>query len=307
MSGGMGVTLRHYEIFRAVAQSGSFSAGGGGVYITQSAVSHAVRELEGARAPPLFERLPRGVALTQTGRLLLEEAPILQASASLEARLDALASRAPLRLASSITIAAFPAARALKRLAARYPELPVQVEVAPRRHSSPAAARGPGGAGPAGGRPPRAPSTGWTSPSTRLAIVCAPDYPCPAASTDAPAAVRAAPAATRAGQRHPRQAGQRALPGRVHRPAAVNTRSTPRRCWRRPGRSGRGRCCPGGGCRAVIRRRLIRLQAPELALTTPMLALWRQETPLTEPLRCCWRRCAASPEGRMTKQTGGFH
>lgn len=280
------MTLRHYAIFQAVAQSGSFRRAAEGLYITQSAVSHAIRELEARAGAPLFERLPRGVALTQTGRLLLEEvAPILQASASLEARLDALASRAPLRVASSITIAAFRLPGALKRLAARYPELPVQVEVAPAAAAAQLLREGRAELALLEGQAPEGPFDRMDIAQYELAIVCAPDYPLPGRVLT------------------PRQlCGQRLL--LRERGSAIRdgldsalylAGCTARPLWCSVNSQALLAAALAGLGVAVLPEavvaeplsagRLIRLQAPELALTTPMLALWRRETPLTEPLR----------------------
>ena len=44
--GGPVLTFRHLEIFYAIAQTGSFRRAAERLFITQSAVSHAVRELE---------------------------------------------------------------------------------------------------------------------------------------------------------------------------------------------------------------------------------------------------------------------
>lgn len=68
--------LRH---FLAVARSGSVSRAAETVGRTQSAVSMQVRRLEELVGGALFERLPRGVALTPRGRELLPYAERVQA------------------------------------------------------------------------------------------------------------------------------------------------------------------------------------------------------------------------------------
>lgn len=65
--------LRHLEILEAIAQTGTFTGAAKKLYITQSAVSHAVAELEKQTGTALFERLPKGVTLTRCGVSLLEE------------------------------------------------------------------------------------------------------------------------------------------------------------------------------------------------------------------------------------------
>lgn len=72
MEGGK-MVLRHLEILEAIAETGAFTNAAKKLFITQSAVSHAVAELEKQAGTALFERLPKGVALTHCGVSLLEE------------------------------------------------------------------------------------------------------------------------------------------------------------------------------------------------------------------------------------------
>jgi DNA-binding transcriptional LysR family regulator len=62
------------EVFRAVAQHGSITGAARGLRFTQSAVSRQVAALEAATGARLFDRMPRGVALTDEGRCLLPHA-----------------------------------------------------------------------------------------------------------------------------------------------------------------------------------------------------------------------------------------
>ncbi|GAB3803149.1 LysR family transcriptional regulator [Micromonospora zhanjiangensis] len=62
------------EVFRAVARDGSVTAAAGRLGFTQSAVSRQVATLEAEIGSRLFDRLPRGVALTEEGRTLLPHA-----------------------------------------------------------------------------------------------------------------------------------------------------------------------------------------------------------------------------------------
>lgn len=95
------------EVFRAVARHGSFTAAAHALRYTQSAVSRQVATLEAEAGSPLFDRLPRGVALTEQGRCLLPHA---------EAILDRLAaSRRDLAAlqglhGGSLRVGAFPTA-----------------------------------------------------------------------------------------------------------------------------------------------------------------------------------------------------
>lgn len=124
------MTLRHLEILEAVAQTGTFTGAAEKLYITQSAVSHAVAELEQMTGTILFDRLSRGVRPTRCGALLLEDAHRLLASCrELEERMGNLEEQAPVKLVSSITIASFFLPALLRRLRGQAPALKVQVQV----------------------------------------------------------------------------------------------------------------------------------------------------------------------------------
>lgn len=60
--------LRQLRYFIAIAEHGSLSQAAARVFIAQSALSHQLAQLEDELGAPLFERLPRGVALTAAGR-----------------------------------------------------------------------------------------------------------------------------------------------------------------------------------------------------------------------------------------------
>ena len=118
------LTLRHLTIFKTVAETGNFTKAAQKLYITQSAVSHTIRELEEYTGTSLFDRLSRQVRLTAQGRLLLDEIlPILASCDALEERIRHLEMQAPLRIVSSITIAAFWLPRILNQLKEKLPDL----------------------------------------------------------------------------------------------------------------------------------------------------------------------------------------
>lgn len=68
----MAIKLELYRVFREVAETGNFSRAAQNLFISQSAVSQSVRQLEDALQTRLFLRTPRGVALTEDGRLLFD-------------------------------------------------------------------------------------------------------------------------------------------------------------------------------------------------------------------------------------------
>ena len=68
----MAVKLELYRVFKEVAETGNISAAAKNLYISQSAVSQSVKQLETALQARLFARSPRGVTLTGEGRMLYQ-------------------------------------------------------------------------------------------------------------------------------------------------------------------------------------------------------------------------------------------
>ena len=62
------------EVFLEVARRESFTAAAGTLGYTQSAISRQIATLEASVGAPLFDRLPRGVRLTEEGRALVPHA-----------------------------------------------------------------------------------------------------------------------------------------------------------------------------------------------------------------------------------------
>ena len=69
--------LKALRALEASARHLSFTRAAEELHVTQAAVSHQVKLLEGLLKVPLFKRLPRGLMLTQEGELLL---PVLTSS-----------------------------------------------------------------------------------------------------------------------------------------------------------------------------------------------------------------------------------
>ena len=67
----MAITVRQLEIFLAVAETGHVTAASRRVFLTQSAVSMAISELENLLNGPLFDRHGKRLVLNDRGRLLL--------------------------------------------------------------------------------------------------------------------------------------------------------------------------------------------------------------------------------------------
>ncbi|CAM4060242.1 pca operon transcription factor PcaQ [Vreelandella rituensis] len=68
------IKLRHLQAFLEVARHRSFARAAERLAITQPGMSKTIRELEESLGASLFERTPKGVALTQAGLTLLRHA-----------------------------------------------------------------------------------------------------------------------------------------------------------------------------------------------------------------------------------------
>ena len=68
----MAVKLELYRVFKEVAETGNISLAAKNLYISQSAVSQSIKQLEVALQARLFSRSPRGVTLTGEGQMLYE-------------------------------------------------------------------------------------------------------------------------------------------------------------------------------------------------------------------------------------------
>lgn len=124
------MNIRYLEILEAIDKAKTFTGAAKHLHLTQSAVSHAVAELEQEANTVLFERLPRGVRLTPCGETLLAEArAVLSACRSLDRRISHLEAHTPVSIVSSITIASFVLPKILSRVKAAYPDLQVNVRV----------------------------------------------------------------------------------------------------------------------------------------------------------------------------------
>ena len=169
--------VRQYRIFKEVAETGSFTKAAANLYITQSAVSHAVRDLEERAGTILFDRLSKSIRITESGRLLLEEVtPILAACNALDSRIGSLEKKAPVHLVSSITIAAFYLPGILRSFEASWPGLPVTVEVVPAAAAVEVLRCGKADFALIEGAVPQGPFVCEAFDSYKMHILCAPGY-----------------------------------------------------------------------------------------------------------------------------------
>lgn len=126
------MNLNHLSIFQAVAANGSVSAGAQKLHISQSAVSKQLGEFEQTLGVLLFDRLPRGVRLTEAGRLLQGYANNLvavEAEAEAAIRDLKLGVRGRLRIGASRTVGAYLMPALLAQFRRRYPDVELFLQV----------------------------------------------------------------------------------------------------------------------------------------------------------------------------------
>jgi DNA-binding transcriptional LysR family regulator len=101
----MQFTLRHLEVFVAIAARENVSAGAEAIAMSQSAASTALAELERRCGRPLFDRSAKRLRLNETGRMLLPRAiDLLDRASELDAVLGGRGGPGPLRLGATVTV-----------------------------------------------------------------------------------------------------------------------------------------------------------------------------------------------------------
>jgi LysR family glycine cleavage system transcriptional activator len=119
--------------FEAAGRHLSFSRAAGELFVSQAAISRQIRELEGLLEKPLFERLHRKVALTETGKHLLSQ--LTASFDAIDQRLDEIISRPSQHVVTVSVEPSFAAAWLLPRLhlfnAAR-PDVDVALDASPQ-------------------------------------------------------------------------------------------------------------------------------------------------------------------------------
>ncbi len=114
----------HLALFRAVAEAGGFSRAAETIHVSQPAISMQVGELEASLETLLFERLPRGVRLTDAGETLLgyaQRIAALEGEAERAMREVRGLQRGRLTLGASTTIGNYLLPALLGQFRERYP------------------------------------------------------------------------------------------------------------------------------------------------------------------------------------------
>ena len=127
------MNINQLGVFHAVAEEGSVSRGAGRLCVSQPAVSKQISELERSLGVRLFDRLPKGVRLTEAGQMLNSHARRLFA---IEAEAERSVAewkgleRGRLRIGSSLTIGVYLMPKLLIAFHQQYPGVTVDLEIA---------------------------------------------------------------------------------------------------------------------------------------------------------------------------------
>ncbi len=126
------MTLDQLRVFVAVAERQHVTRAARALNLAQSAVSHAIAALEDALGVRLFNRVGRGIELTEAGHLFLAEArAVLARAEAARLRLSELAGleRGVLLVAASQTIAGYWLPGRLMAFRARHPRIEIRLSI----------------------------------------------------------------------------------------------------------------------------------------------------------------------------------
>ena len=126
------MNFTHLFAFYEVARAGSVSAGAQQLRVSQPAVTREIRELEDRLGAVLFDRLPRGVALTEAGTMLFDYADrIFTLADAAEGRMKELAglSAGYMKVGASGTLGVYFAPDVIARFNASYPRVAIDLTV----------------------------------------------------------------------------------------------------------------------------------------------------------------------------------
>jgi DNA-binding transcriptional LysR family regulator len=102
------MTLRHFQIFLTVCDTMNMTAAAESLYISQSAVSQAIAELENHYEVRLFERLSKRLFLTQAGEKLLAYARQMnRMNKAIDTEMKSMREGGLIRIGASVTVGAY--------------------------------------------------------------------------------------------------------------------------------------------------------------------------------------------------------
>jgi LysR family transcriptional regulator for metE and metH len=124
--------IRHLKLIAAIAETGSVTRAGDCLHLTQSALSHQLRDAEEQLGVPLFERKSRKMTLTAAGKRLLESARTVLAEldgVQKEIQSRGVASQGLIRLSTECYTVYHWLPERLKMFQQKFPEVEFQLVV----------------------------------------------------------------------------------------------------------------------------------------------------------------------------------
>jgi DNA-binding transcriptional LysR family regulator len=184
--------LDHVEAFLAITRNGGFARGSAALHLSQPATSRRIKLLEAELGAPLFDRLGRGVTLTEAGRAFLPHAQALLASMrdGIEA-VNAVRGLAhgTVTLALVGTLASGSLTARLSRLCQAHPGLDLRLQTALSEEVSALVLRGDAALGLRYGADPDPGLVSVIIHHERLVPVCPPGHPLAGGQADLGAAL----------------------------------------------------------------------------------------------------------------------
>lgn len=174
------MTLDQIKIFLAVAERRHVTRAAELLNMTQSAVSSAISTLEGQHGVKLFDRVGRGIALTQAGEAFVPQARRLQQEAEVTRRVLADLSqetRGSLRIQASQTVASYWLPPRLMLLHERHPGVSIDLHVGNTAQAAEAVAKGEADLGFVEGALPDSDLNRQVVARDELVLVMARDHP----------------------------------------------------------------------------------------------------------------------------------
>jgi LysR family glycine cleavage system transcriptional activator len=134
------ISLRALRLFCLAAAGESFREAADQAFLTSSAVSHQIKQLEADLGCKLFERTPRALLLTDAGRQFYDDLrPVLADLDDVTARHSRAAPRRSLRISVQPFFASELFVPRLPEFVARHPDIDISVDTSdetPERHPS---------------------------------------------------------------------------------------------------------------------------------------------------------------------------
>lgn len=128
MYGVMNLTLRHFKIFITVCETLNMTQAAEKLYISQSAVSQAISDMETYYGIKLFERLSKKIFLTISGKKLLSYSRhIISMTEEAQSELKSLSQDGQIRIGASVTVGSAVLPQIIKNFSALNPTTEISV------------------------------------------------------------------------------------------------------------------------------------------------------------------------------------